>query len=136
VAVIAEQHEKHPENVARLYMDTYSVLFVLALPRSPCLHGLYTPYFDALDWADTKPRLRSLGACSRRLVLKIHSMDLPSSHIWEKGSFGWGLTSQVTVAVLNLALGIALGRQFGGVGVFAGGSSALYGAAWCILAFT
>jgi O-antigen/teichoic acid export membrane protein len=132
VPVVAEQQEKRPENVARLYLATYSVLFTLALPAFALLM-VCLPVISTLLIGRYEPMFALFGSllCAGWFL---NTLNAPAFFTYMGiGELGWSLTSQVAVAILNVALGVALGMQFDGVGVVCGwvlalsiGSSLVY----------
>ena len=119
VPVIAEQQEKSPDKVIRLYLDTYSVLFVLALPAFT-LVMVCMPLISML-WIGRYVATFALFGSLLSAGWFLNTLNAPAFFTYMgTGELAWSLTSQVTVAILNLALGVALGMQFGGVGVVCG----------------
>jgi len=119
VPVISEQQERSPENIVRLYLDTYSILFVLTLPAFALL-VVCLPLISTL-WIGRYEAAFALFGSLLSAGWFLVTLGGPAFFTYlGTGELGWSLTGQVTVAILNLALGMALGMQFGGVGVVCG----------------
>ena len=132
VPVVAEQQERQPDKVTGLYSTTYELLFVLALPAYALVVACI-PLISIL-WIGRYEAVFALFGSLLSIGWFLNTLNAPAFFTYMgTGQLGWNLASQVTVAILNLVLGVTLGMQFGGVGVVCGwvlalsiGSSLVY----------
>jgi len=123
VPVIARLHEGARDQVGRVYLKSYRLVWFVALP----FFGLIAVAIPLLSWyLNGAPvssfmviaELTNLGWGVNILIVPAYFANLGT------GDLRWNTISHIVVGVLNILLGFALGMIGGGVGVVAGWSLA------------
>lgn len=119
VPQVAALQESSPEQMRRIYEDTYRVVFFLALPlyagiaaAAPLVSHLWIGHYEHAFVVYTL--LLCVGFGFNTLVGPAYFVNLGA------GSLRWNTLSQVAIGILNAFLGFLLGAAFGGEGVVAG----------------
>lgn len=119
VPTIADLQEKDPESIQKVYKDSYSLLFYIAVPFflaiiaiSPVISQLWLGVYESTFVVFST--LLALGWFLNTLTAPAFFANLGI------GKLRWNTIGQVVIAVLNLGLGWLLGNIYGGVGVVLG----------------
>jgi O-antigen/teichoic acid export membrane protein len=124
VPAIADLQEKVPARIRSIYRTSYQLLFYLAVP-------LYSMIILALPlvswiWIGRVERGFVLFGVFLSLGWFFNTLNVPAYFAnLGMGELKWNVISHVSIALLNLALGLWLGRSFGGIGVIGGWAVAL-----------
>jgi len=124
VPTIADLQERDSDKVFALYGDSYRIMVYLSLPA---LAGLVAIVPLASEWwlGRYEPQF-VLFAILLAIGWSMNIVSAPAYFVGVgTGQLRWNLLGHVTIAVLNLLLGAALGVIWGGVGVVVGAVSAL-----------
>jgi O-antigen/teichoic acid export membrane protein len=119
VPAVAQWHEKVPEKVRSAYLTSYQVLVFISLPMfSMIAAGL--PLISRI-WIGREVGEFVLFGVLLTFGWFFNTLNVPAyfSNLG-LGELKWNVLSHVTMAVLNLALGVSLGTRFHGRGVVAG----------------
>ena len=135
VPAVADLMERNPSGLPRMYarsvdlMTSLSAIFFSAL-------ALAIPVITQLWVGRLEPDF-VLFANLLLVAWWINSLSVPAYHTYLGiGKLRWNFLGHVLTGLLNLLLGVTLGRQFGAVGVVAGMSMALVlGSALSSIAF-
>jgi len=132
VPAVAELHEVAPEKVRELYLKAYRMLFFFALPFYaailiclPVISILWIGYIENQFLLFCI--LLTIGWGLNTLVGPAYFINLGT------GKLKWNTISHVSMAVINVILGLLLGSMFGGVGVVIGAMIALVVASWFVV---
>lgn len=119
VPQVANLHEKAPESIRRVYLDSYRVIFFLSLPLyagiaavAPLASKLWIGHYDErfVGYA----RLLAAGFLLNNLSVPAYFVNLGT------GLLRWNTWAHVVIGILNVILGYSLGLAFGGAGVVGG----------------
>jgi len=116
VPAIAELVEKDPEVIGKIYRDSYRLLFYVTLPIFSAVIA-FTPLISEL-WIGHFERIFVLFATMLAVGWFLNTLTTPVyfSNLGT-GELYWNTIGYLTIAILNLALGVVLGSFFGGIGV-------------------
>jgi len=132
VPAIADLQENDPEKIKRVYLLNYQLLFFLSLPlfstaiiSAPIISEIWIGYFESNFVFFTI--LLSVGWFLNVLAGPAYFMNLGT------GELKWNVISHIAIGIMNLILGLVLGKYYGGIGVVAAwvislslGSSVIY----------
>lgn len=119
VPQVANLHENAPEEIQKAYLDSYRVMFFLALPLftgvaavAPLASELWIGHYEQsfVGYAI----LLSAGFWLNNLIGPAYFVNLGT------GMLRWNTLSHITIGILNMVLGYLLGEAFGGGGVVLG----------------
>jgi len=135
VPQVANLHENTPEAIRKLYLDSYRVVFFLALPLFAGVVAV-TPMAGEL-WIGHYEQDFIVYATILSVVYWLNTLTGPAYFInLGTGLMFWNTWSFVVIAPLNVALGYLLGVVWGGVGVALGyGMAMLVGSSLIILGY-
>jgi O-antigen/teichoic acid export membrane protein len=128
VPAIAGLQEKFPEKVRSVYLKSYRLLFFLMVPLFSLLI-VFTPSISRI-WIGHPEKTFMTFAILLSAGWFLNTLDVPAYFAYLGiGNLRWNLYSQITIALLNLGVGILLGKALGGIGVVLawGGALALGG---------
>lgn len=131
VPAVAELHEAAPEKVRELYLKAYRMLFFFAIPFYAailiCLPVVSIMWIGHIeDQFLLFCMLLTVGWGLNTLVGPAYFINLGT------GNLKWNTISHVSMAVINVILGLLLGSMFGGLGVVIGAMIALVVASWFV----
>lgn len=119
VPQVAVLQESSPEQIPRIYVDTYRVVFFLALPlyagiaaAAPLVSHLWIGHYEHAFVVYTL--FLCVGFGFNTLVGPAYFVNLGA------GSLRWNTLAHVAIGFINATLGFLLGATFGGRGVVAG----------------
>ena len=116
---VANLHESAPEEIQKAYLDSYRVIFFLALPLFAGVAAV-APLASEL-WIGHYEQSFVVYAALTSTAYWLNTLNVPAYFInLGTGFLRWNTWSFVVMAPLNLALGYSLGVIFGGLGVVLG----------------
>jgi O-antigen/teichoic acid export membrane protein len=116
VPAIAGLAENSPERLRYIYYENYRLLLYLSLPffaaiimSIPLISDLWIGHYESIFVMFSI--FLTIGWFSNLMVAPGYFANLGT------GRLRWNTTSHISIAMLNIILGIALGSVFGGIGV-------------------
>lgn len=115
---IADLQEKNPENIQKVYKDSYRLVLYFAIPFFSLIIAL-TPIISQL-WIGKYENVFVRFSTWLAVGWFISTLMAPASFvILGIGKLRWYTIGNVTIGVLNLGLGLLLGNIYGGTAVVA-----------------
>jgi O-antigen/teichoic acid export membrane protein len=132
VPAIADLKEKTPEKIKSVYLDSYQLMFYLALPLYTFII-VSTPIISEL-WIGRYERVFVLFAMLLSIGWFLNTLNSPAYFAnLGIGDLRWNVISHIAIGILNACLGIIMGMSYKGTGVviawafsLASGSSIIY----------
>jgi len=132
IPVIADLKERTPNKIQSIYLNSYQLIFYLALPlysliivSMPIISELWIGHYEKIFVLFGT--LLAIGWFLNTLKAPAHFVNLGI------GELRWNIVSHIAIGLLNVGLGFLLGIFYGGIGVviawiisLALGSSILY----------
>lgn len=132
VPAVAELHETAPEKVRELYLKAYRMLFFVAVPffaailiSLPVVSRLWIGHID--NQFLLFGVLLAMGWGFNTLVGPAYFINLGT------GNLKWNSIAHVSMAFLNVLLGLMLGPKYGGLGVAISAMIALVIGSWSVI---
>jgi len=135
VPKVANLHENTPEAIRKLYLDSYRVIFFLAIPLFAGVIAV-TPLASEL-WIGHYEQDFIVYATILSSIYWFNTLTGPAYFVnLGTGSMYWNTWAFVVIALMNVVLGYLLGVVWGGVGVALGyGMAMLIGSSLIILGY-
>jgi O-antigen/teichoic acid export membrane protein len=116
VPAIAELKEKTPEKINSVYLDSYQLLFYLALPLYTFVI-VSTPIISEL-WIGHYERVFNIFATLLSIGWFLNTLNAPAYFVnLGIGELRWNVIGHITIGILNAGLGVFLGAFYDGIGV-------------------
>lgn len=116
VPAIANMYEKNPEKIKQVFITNYQLLLYFALPIfstviicAPLISKLWIGYYENIFVLIVV--LLTIGNFLNTIAVPAYFSNLGT------GDLRWNIAAHITIAMLNLILGIFLGRLYDGYGV-------------------
>ena len=118
IPTIADLQEKNPKYIQKVYKDSYCLLFYIAVPFFSLIIIL-TPIISQL-WIGQYENVFVRFSILLAVGWFISTLTAPATFAFLGiGKLRWYTIGSVTIAVLNLSLGLLLGNIYGGTAVVA-----------------
>ena len=114
--VIADLKERAPGKIQSIYLNSYQLLFYLALP----LYSLIIVSMPIISelWIGHYERIFVLFGTLLAIGWFLNTLNVPAFFTnLGIGELRWNVVSHITIALLNIILGFSLGVFYGGIGV-------------------
>jgi O-antigen/teichoic acid export membrane protein len=132
VPAVAELHETAPEKVRELYLKTYRMLFFVAVPFYAAIL-ISLPVVSRLWIGHIESQFLLFGTILA-IGWGLNTLTGPAYFInLGTGALKWNSIAHVSMALLNVLLGLILGPKYGGLGVAISAMIALVSASWFVL---
>ncbi len=119
VPFVANLYEKAPEKVKSVYMTTYQLLFYLSVPLFSFII-ICAPLISKI-WIGHYEKVFVRFSLLLAIGWLINTLNTPAYFSYLGiGYLRWNLIGQITIAVMNIVLGLILGIKLGGTGVVYG----------------
>lgn len=116
IPVIADLKEKTPKKIQSIYLNSYQLIFYLALPLYSMII-ISMPIISEL-WIGHYERIFVLFGVLLSIGLFLSTLRVPA-YIANLGigELRWNVVSHIVIGLLNVGLGFLLGIFYGGIGV-------------------